>query len=101
MTAQLSLGLQRKREALQTHEERHAVLLAQARQVARQVARQHGTVTIDDVREGMLWMETAPQGCNSFMGNIFRGHEWQAVGRQPSRLETNKGRRVTVYALSP
>lgn len=100
MTAlQLDLedGLRRRDVGLDTVEANYADWLTKARQWARQLAWERGTVTSDDVQ--LRCRRPAGVGPNA-VGAIFRGKEWVRVGDTFSARPETHGRRIGVWALA-
>ena len=79
------------------HFENHRMeWLAQARAVARRIARQNGTVTIDQVREFC----PPPAGVDPrVMGAVMQPREFQMIRLTESRRKACHGRHIGVFKL--
>ena len=70
--------------------------LAQARAVARRIARENGTVTIDQVREFC----PPPAGVDPrVMGAVMQPREFQMIRLTESRRKACHGRHIGVFKL--
>jgi len=79
----------------------HKDKLETARNIAIELARVKGKVSVETVREAIL-----TRGINilegeykNWMGSIFRGKEWVSVGWEASRHSEAHGRPVRVWML--
>jgi hypothetical protein len=78
-------------------------LLPRVREYLKQLHRSTGRcVNADDARD---WLDLAriPEsqqgGVRSWMGGIFRGEEWEAVGWTTSQHPENHGRAIRMWSL--
>lgn len=90
-------GQQRKDAALDLFEERHDLWLANARDMAAQLAREHGKVTSDDI-----WLALPPPRTvhPSVMGALFRDKRFELCAFTLSKRPRANARRIGVYKLA-
>lgn len=87
-----------KRYGMRLAEEAAVDLLEQARDIARRLARENGTVTADDV--GRALGDNGSSSLGPAAGSLFRGREWTWTGQwAPSKRRTNHGRMLRVWRL--
>ena len=98
MTFHLGEGRRLKNEGIGKAARRRENILWAAREIARGVARTHGTVTADDVQARMILMGYPPLGNTA--GAIFRSSEYEFTGewRQSARV-SNHARMNRVWRL--
>jgi hypothetical protein len=78
-------------------EQRDADFLAQCREIAAQICRQQGSVSINDVRAAInLPAELHP----SVLGAVFRGKKFTAIGYTEAAHKAAHARVVRVYKLT-
>lgn len=78
-------------------EQRDADFLADCRRVATDIARSHGSVSINDVRAAIdLPAELHP----SVLGAVFRGKKFTAIGFTEATHKAAHARVVRVYKLT-
>lgn len=85
---------QTKHQVMSLFEENREGLLVWARNVARQLARQQGTVTIDDVRRRI---EVGQEVDKRVFGAVFMGKKWECVGYKKSTVPTSHSRPVGIW----
>lgn len=92
----MQTGMQRKEDALDLFELRQDLWLANARDMAAQLAREHGKVTSDDV-----WLALPPPRTAhpSVMGALFRDKRFKLVDFTLSKRPLANARRIGVYEL--
>ena len=90
-------GKQRKEEALDLFEGRQDAWLANARDMAAQLARENGKVTSDDI-----WLTLPPplSAHPSVMGALFRDNRFRLVDFTLSKRPRANARRIGVYELT-
>lgn len=76
----------------------HKNELEEARNVAIQIARHKGQVSIEDVRHAFLMRGTPIQSGN-WMGSVFRGKQWVSVGFELCRHADGHGRAIRIWRL--
>lgn len=82
---------------LDLFEIRDAEFLSHCRSVAKRVAMERGSVSINDVRERI----ELPVNINpSVFGAVFKGREFKPVGYTEARHKSAHARAVRVYALA-
>lgn len=86
-----------EQQILPLQEETHGPWIEKARVVARQLARERGAVTIDDVRE----VCPPPAGVDGrVMGAVFRPRkDWECVDYRKSWRRECHGRPVGIFVL--
>ena len=85
-----------KEQQLGLFEVQHADLLERCRAAAIVYARQHGFVSINEVREAV----TLPPGTHpSLLGAVFRTRQFRAIGYTEAHHPAAHARVVRVYAL--
>jgi hypothetical protein len=66
------------------------------RGVAKRISLERGSVRIDDLRQFASERGLVPIHPNAW-GGVFRGPEWQMVGREKSSVVSNHAREVKVW----
>jgi len=66
------------------------------RDVAKRISLERGSVSIDDFRQFAGERGIVPIHQNAW-GGVFRGPEWQMVGREKSAVVSNHAREVKVW----
>ena len=90
-------GLEIKEEILNVLEANNPAFLKYMRARATEVARQCGTVALDDIRHYVL---TAPQPTHiNVLGAVFRDRRFRYAGDKFSETESAHGRNIRVWAL--
>lgn len=85
-----------KEQQLGLFEAQHADLLERCRAAAIVYARQHGFVSINEVREAV----TLPPGTHpSLLGAVFRTRQFRAIGYTEAHHPAAHARAVRVYTL--
>lgn len=85
-----------KEQQLGLFEAHHADLLERCRAAAIMYARQHGFVSINEVREAV----TLPPGTHpSLLGAVFRTRQFRAIGYTEALHPAAHARAVRVYTL--
>ena len=74
-------------------------LLARAKLIAKQLATDGRSITIDDVVEALAIASDAPQFLGNSSGSVFSGSEWSCCGFTPSTRISNHGRIVRMWRL--
>ena len=74
-------GAARKEEGINLAQTRRGVILAAAKRIAVQVAKEHGEVTSDEVFLGLREEGFDPLELGSASGSVFRGKEFIFSGR--------------------
>lgn len=92
----LETGRAIKQRQLDIFEQRDAEFLNRCRQIAVAHAQQHGTVSINDVRQ---LVELPPDMHPSVLGAVFKGKQFKAVGFTEANHIAAHGRVVRVYQL--
>lgn len=91
-------GLQMKQAQLDIFEQRDGEFLERCRSVARQVCKERGQVSINDVRASV----TVPSGLHpSVLGAVFRGKDFQVIGFTEATHPQAHARVVRIYAFAP
>lgn len=70
-----------------------------AREIAKEMARDGREVCADDVRAILAERHPDIDGCRNWMGALFRGKEWQAVGFVRSVTAGSHGNRILRWRL--
>ncbi len=70
-----------------------------AREIAREVVREKGAVTADDVQERLIH-RGFPQMGNA-AGSLFRGKAWECIGWAKSPRRSNHAHQNRVWRLKP
>ena len=78
----------------------NADLLVLARDVAKLISCQSGSVTIDDVRSHPSLAGRQPSSSN-FWGGVFHETGWRFMGYETSTRRTNHARRIWRYRWQP
>jgi len=81
MSAQLELAFKAKTKGIALVATHNAAWLEEARAIAREICRQSGSVTAEDVRDKI---HTAPNHPNAW-GAIFKSTEFTPIGFEPGR----------------
>jgi hypothetical protein len=93
-------GQQRKREGMDVAANRRTRILALARTVAERHAELYGTVTIDDVMQGLTTCGLEPADLGQAAGSVFRGKAFKWTGAwMESKRPSNHARAVRVWRL--
>jgi len=92
------IGAKRKKRGLALVELSCAEFLAEMRTEAKKHAARHGYVTTDNLREYATMKKLRPDTPNAW-GAIFKGSEWECVGRVPSRYRTNNARYICQWRM--
>lgn len=95
LTLDAAEGQRLKREGL-AQVEGDAEFLEKMRNWAKEFSSIAGCVTSDDLRRIASRNGVEPRSSHSW-GAIFHGKGWTVVGRQPSKLTGNHGRKITVW----
>ena len=91
-------GLRRKEQGIAVAQEHAESLLARAREIAVELAKDGRTITADDVQE-VLFQRTG-ELLGKAAGGLFRGSQWQFTGeRRASTRSTNHGHENRVWRL--
>lgn len=94
---ELPMGLERKRAAHSHFEEIARDWLADARAHARLYCERHGSVTSDDVREGI---GEQPEGISpNVWGTIFVDGSFKPIGHVHSKRPSSNGRMIRRWVL--
>lgn len=70
--------------------------LAWIRQQALEFCRVHGSVSADDLRQICDQHGRQPHHVNAW-GAVFRGNEWEMIGRRTSRTDSAHAREIKVW----
>jgi len=90
------LGLQLKQRGLDAVEHSNETWVERMRICAREVSRECGGVTADDVRGYAQFIGWHPESPNAY-GAVFRGKRWQCIGRKKSEHPGNHSREIRVW----
>lgn len=96
----LNAAYDQKELGLYATELNNADLLVLARDVAKLLACQYGSVTIDLVRQHESLQGHQPSSPN-FWGTIFNEKGWRFVKYEPSQLRSNHHRRIARWEWKP
>src|SRR3990167_8881839 len=92
----LQLGFDLRDDAVERLEGSRADWLASARDVARQVCREQGFVTADDVRARL---PIPPQYDGRVMGAVFSKSMFRKIGYQATMIPTSHSRPIAVFKV--
>lgn len=88
------------RESGQDRVESHnREFVAQMRIIAKQICKERGTVSTDDLRRYADAHGIVPPHFKAY-SVIFRGKDWAFVAWKPSEIPSNNGRRIAIYTFS-
>lgn len=91
-------GLRRKELGMAQARDSHEDVLALARDIAREHATRHGTVTADNVQRALMQRGLPPLG--NAAGSLFKGAAWEFTGEWiKSRRVTNHARQNRIWRL--
>ena len=92
-----TLGQQARNIQLDIFEQREPEFLADCRNLAVQICRQHGEVSINDIRKHI----SVPSGVHpSVLGAVFRTKQFRKVGLCEASHPEAHARIIRVYALA-
>ena len=95
VTTQLELSIAAGKAGIERVASKNLAFLAEVRELAVQLCRQRGTVTIDDVRENTIWKPSHPNA----WGAVFKSSEFEFIRMEPCRHIAGHGRWVRVWRL--
>jgi len=87
-----------KERGLDQVEESNVRWIDQMRKFARAHALTNERVTIDDVRGYANAIKFLPEHPGAY-GAVFRGKEWQCIGREPTKVPTSHAREIKIWRL--
>ena len=88
-SAMTSPALHAKQLGLYRVESHNQALVGLARAIAKEICGRTGSVTMDEVRQGLG--DLKPSSPNAY-GCIFNTEEWVCIGWEPSTLKSNHAR---------
>lgn len=94
MKSTLQKELWSKDFGMESASKSHELEIAEARIMARALARSMGEITIDDVREAMPEMEWG-----NWSGSVFKSKEWVCTGFQQARHKNSHARVIRKWTL--
>lgn len=96
--SQLNLfrGQQEKSAGIDRVAKHNASFIELMRSVAKRISLERGSIRIDDLRQFASDQGIIPIHKNCW-GSIFRGKDWQMVGREPSNVVSNHARSIIVW----
>jgi hypothetical protein len=77
----------------------HGLCLRAAREVARDYAKLHGQVSIDEVREGLICRGFDLSGRTNWLGSTFKSGEFEACGFKRSEHANSHSRIIQLWRL--
>ena len=89
----LADGMARQEAGKDRREAAEEDWLTWIRAVARRISLSHGEVCVDALRQEAVRAQREPRHPNTW-GCVFRGPEWEMVGRVHSAVPSNRGREV-------
>lgn len=84
----------KKEHAMKWACQAHGIALKKAREVAVMIAKAHGQVSVDDIRETLPAMEFG-----NWAGSIFKDGQFYCSGYVPARHAGSHGRLIRVWKL--
>lgn len=91
-------GEDRKKQGIETVSQNNQDWLGWIREKARRIARNVGSVSADDLRNVAVSHHWEPIHPNAW-GAVFRGAEWQIIGRKKSTTPSAHSRTINIYRL--
>lgn len=96
MQLDLFAGKRRQREGIAKVASNNSTFKDLLRAKAIQLSLERGSVSIDELRVYCEENGIRPAHHNAY-GSIFRGKEWELVGRKPSEFPSNHGREIRIW----
>lgn len=96
----MNAGLEQMQLGLAAVELNNADLMTLARDVAKLLSCQYGSVTIDEVRAHISLRDRQPSSPN-FWGAVFMEKGWLFLHYEPSQVRSNHHRRIARWEWRP